>query len=234
MRKHTSIISLAVLGSLWTIGIAPHALAENLVGDAVILRTLDKVTATTKDYKVKVGESLTYGSLRVDVKHCEKKPPEDIPETFAFLQIFDRRTDGQGTEAAGEKLFSGWMLASKPAVSALEHPVYDVWVLGCDVPPPPPNTELEQSVSNDPFGLRTPNGDVTQPLANGAEDRTRNQPQLLSSNPLLNPQRGELRLDPQSDRDRATDIQNRPQQDQDEPKNDQRQNPLLRDKSPDR
>lgn len=110
---------------------APHAEAANIKGDAVVLRTLDKVTATTKDYKVTVGESLNYGSLRVDVKHCEKKPPEDIPETFAFLQIFDKKTDGKGETTEPEKVFSGWMLASKPAISALDHAVYDVWVIDC-------------------------------------------------------------------------------------------------------
>ena len=122
------IAALSLIGMMST-----TAFAKNLVGEAVVLRTLDKVTATTQDYTVKVGETLKYGSLDVDVKHCEKKPPEEIPETYAFLQIFDKRTDGQGEEAEGEKLFSGWMLASKPAISALDHPVYDVWVLDCQV-----------------------------------------------------------------------------------------------------
>jgi len=135
--------------------IAPVAQAANITGDAAVLRTLDKVTATTKDYTVNVGESLTYGTLSIDVKHCEKKPPEEIPETFVFLQIFDHKTDqlediiqandgglpsiGSDTSKSTDegktegplKLFSGWMLASKPAISALDHPVYDVWVIDC-------------------------------------------------------------------------------------------------------
>ena len=110
--------------------------AENLKGTAVVLRTLDKVTATTKDYTVPVGDKLTYGSLTVNVRHCEKRPPEDIPETYAFLQIDDKKLDGKGKSGETERVFSGWMLASKPAVSALDHGVYDVWVLDCDVPAP--------------------------------------------------------------------------------------------------
>ena len=117
------------------------AMAENIKGNQVVLRTLDKVTATTKDYNVKIGESLKYGSLDIDVKHCEKKPPEEIPETFAFLQIFENKSDDE-IKADAEldepqlvdgraKLFSGWMLASKPAISALDHSVYDVWVIDC-------------------------------------------------------------------------------------------------------
>ena len=110
--------------------------AENLKGTAVVLRTLDKVTATTKDYTVSVGDKLNYGSLTVNVRHCEKRPPEDIPETYAFLQIDDRKLDGKGKSGDVERVFSGWMLASKPAISALDHGVYDVWVLDCDVPAP--------------------------------------------------------------------------------------------------
>lgn len=109
----------------------------NIIGDVVTLRTLDKVTAITKDFDVKIGESLSFATLRVDVKHCEVKPPEAIPETFAFLQIFEPpqlrpKERAKLTEAPEPiKLFSGWMLASKPAISALDHPVYDVWVIGC-------------------------------------------------------------------------------------------------------
>lgn len=105
--------------------------SPNRVGSEVVLRALDKVTAITEDFTVKVGDSLEYGSLRVEVKRCEKKPPEEIPATWAFLQIFDKRTDGGGENAEDEKVFSGWMLAERPAISALEHPVYDVWLLEC-------------------------------------------------------------------------------------------------------
>lgn len=109
---------------------------NNLVGEAVILRTLDKVTATTQDYTVKIGDSLEYGSLTIAARHCEKRPPEEIPETYAFLQITDKRLKGTGEEAEDTgKIFSGWMFASKPAISALDHRVYDIWVIDCKIPP---------------------------------------------------------------------------------------------------
>lgn len=110
------------------------AMAQNLKGNAVVLRTLDKVTATTQDYTVKIGDELEYGSLTVAVKHCEKKPPEDVPETYAFLQIDDLKRDGKGQDGESQRVFSGWMLASNPAISALDHSVYDIWVIDCKVP----------------------------------------------------------------------------------------------------
>lgn len=133
------LLSLSICTALF----APVASASNIVGDTVTLRTLDKVTAITQDFDVPVGESLTYGSLRVDVKHCERKPPEETPETYAFLQIFDRRLDGAGEQAEEAKVFSGWMFGSNPALSSLEHSVYDVWVIACEAP-----------VDRNPLGLR--------------------------------------------------------------------------------
>ncbi len=121
----------AFFGAFLALSIPGLASAENIVGNEVVIRALDKVTAITEDFTIRVGDSLEYGSLRVDIKHCEKKPPEDIPATWAFVQIFDKRTDGGGELAEPEKIFSGWMLAERPAISALEHPVYDVWVLEC-------------------------------------------------------------------------------------------------------
>lgn len=130
MRKLATIL-LAI--SLSSVSVAAEEDVENtnIIGSTVVLRALDKVTATTEDFTVKVGGELEYGSLRVAVKRCEKKPPEEIPATWAFIQVFDKRTDGEGEELGGAKVFSGWMMAERPAISALEHPVYDVWLLDC-------------------------------------------------------------------------------------------------------
>lgn len=111
------------------------AYAANIPGSAIMVRALDKVTATTQDYTVKIGETLEYGSLSIDAVHCEKRPPEELPETFAFLKIRDAKLDGKGQETdEAETVFSGWMFASRPALSALDHGVYDVWVIGCKTP----------------------------------------------------------------------------------------------------
>lgn len=132
MRRIASLI-LAIGLAGYSFAAEEKVESSNIVGSEVVLRTLDKVTATTEDFTVKVGDKLEYGSLRVEIKRCEKKPPEDIPATWAFVQIFDKRTDGEGSDVDGAKVFSGWMLAERPAISALEHPVYDVWLLDCRV-----------------------------------------------------------------------------------------------------
>ncbi len=101
-------------------------------GDVLILRGLDKVTATTQDFPVRVGETAEFGSLSVTGRYCRSRPPEESPETFALLEVADRRIMDDGQQSDPENIFTGWMFASSPALNPLDHPTYDVWVLGCE------------------------------------------------------------------------------------------------------
>lgn len=145
------MLNRAIITVFAALSFSVSAHAENLKGTSVVLRAMDKVTAATQDFTIEVGESLKYGSLTVDVKHCEKRPPEDIPETYAFLQVFDlpavKSTKGKKDLPVQEdiKVFSGWMLSSNPAASALDHRVYDIWVIDCNVPQPASELELRSS-----------------------------------------------------------------------------------------
>ncbi|HAQ34383.1 MAG: hypothetical protein CMF74_01945 [Maricaulis sp.] len=100
-------------------------------GTVLVLRGLDKVTARTEDFEIAIGETHVFGSLEITARYCRRRPPEETPEIFAFMQISDRRTDGFGSEDDSEQVFSGWMFGSNPALNPLEHPVYDVWVIDC-------------------------------------------------------------------------------------------------------
>lgn len=105
-------------------------------GDRAVLRGLNKVTAQTEDFTANFNEPLQFGSMTVLVRYCSRRPPELIPETFVFLEVYDRTFDGveTTTEEYGQKIFSGWMLGSSPALHGLEHPVYDIWPIGCEAP----------------------------------------------------------------------------------------------------
>ena len=91
-----------------------------------MLQGLDKVTARISTFPVSTGEEIRFGTLSIRVRACHKTPPTEPPESTAFLEISDVRPDAEPVQ-----LFSGWMFASSPALSALEHPVYDVWVVDC-------------------------------------------------------------------------------------------------------
>jgi hypothetical protein len=97
-----------------------------LEGDGVILQALDKVTARITTLNVPLNMPARFGTLEITAERCTKTPPEEPPESEAFLIIREIRPDQAPVE-----LFRGWMMASSPALSALEHPVYDVWVKDC-------------------------------------------------------------------------------------------------------
>ena len=90
------------------------------------LQGLDKVTARTLRFYAPVGEPTRFGTLEVTAADCLVNVPEAPPESVAYLTIVDHKP-GQ----AEEKLFAGWMFASTPSLSALDHGVYDVRVLSC-------------------------------------------------------------------------------------------------------
>ncbi len=108
---------------------------ETTVGDApvtgepqqvAVLQGLDKITARISTFDAPLDNLVTFGSLKIRVHACHKRPPEEPPESAAFLEVIDDRPDSEPIP-----VFSGWMFASSPALSALEHAVYDVWVLDC-------------------------------------------------------------------------------------------------------
>jgi hypothetical protein len=118
--------ALATSGPGLAQGIAP---AGWLSGDPAVLQGLDKVTARISTFEAPVGRPVRFGTLGITVRGCYKRPPEEPPESAAFLEINEIRPDEPSVE-----LFVGWMFASSPALSALEHAVYDVWVIDCTVP----------------------------------------------------------------------------------------------------
>ena len=101
-----------------------------------VLQGLDKVAAKVSQIMTPVGSSVTFGTLSILVRDCETAPPDAPPDNAAFIQIYET-PPGEQTK----RLFSGWMFSSSPALSGLEHPVYDVTLLACkaaSAPPPPP------------------------------------------------------------------------------------------------
>ncbi len=97
--------------------------AEEVTGaSGAILRGLDKVSGITSDLTVQKGQSASFGTLTVAVSDC--RFPKDNPAANAYAHL-------TVTDAAGSALFNGWMIAGSPALSALDHARYDVWVMRC-------------------------------------------------------------------------------------------------------
>ena len=89
-----------------------------------MVRVLDKLSGALTDVDLSRGQSQTNGRLTVQLDECRYPVEDPASEAEAHLTIHD--------SARPDPVFSGWMVASSPALSALDHPRYDVWVLRCD------------------------------------------------------------------------------------------------------
>lgn len=94
----------------------------------VELAALDKITTQLSTIKIRRDQTVRFGTLEITLRFCRTSPPEEAPESSAFLEIIDVGHNNQS-----KKVFTGWMFASSPALSPLEHPVYDVWVKDCKI-----------------------------------------------------------------------------------------------------
>lgn len=120
---------LALLPLMLTLA-APLQAQENVgQGTGAVLRGLDKINAATQDLELATGESGQIGSLTVTLGGCRYPLDNPAGDAFAFLTIRDERA-----EDPTQPIFEGWMMASSPALNALDHFRYDIWALSCILP----------------------------------------------------------------------------------------------------
>jgi hypothetical protein len=107
-------------------GQAPAA-RPNVGGTAAasgaVLRGLDKIAGLSRDISLQVGESANFGRLTITLTECRYPGGDPAADGFAQLVIHD--------SLRNQVVFRGWMIASSPALSALDHPRYDVWLIRC-------------------------------------------------------------------------------------------------------
>ncbi len=108
----------------------PPSTAAAPATTVAVLQGLDKTTARVTTIEAPLDKPVHFGTLTITARACDKKPPEEPPDTTAFLEIDESRAQGQSSTDV-RRVFSGWMFAQSPALSTLEHPVYDVTVLDC-------------------------------------------------------------------------------------------------------
>ena len=107
-------------------GWAVMASAQVVVATGGVLRVLDRLTGSVSDYDLSPGQKQVVGRLTLRLDECRYPADSPLSDAFAHVTILD--------SGLTDPVFHGWMVASSPALSALDHPRYDVWVLRCDVP----------------------------------------------------------------------------------------------------
>ncbi len=91
-------------------------------GDGALLRALDKTLGRPTDIEMSNGQTVVFGRVAIRLHECRYPIDNPSSDAFAHIEVLDLE---------GASLFDGWMVASSPALVALEHPRYDVWVLRC-------------------------------------------------------------------------------------------------------
>lgn len=106
-----------------------RAWADRIENQVAVFAALDKVTARISRLDVPLGETVTFGALKVTPRVCFSRPPTEQPKTTTFVEVDEVLLDGKE-----KRIFTGWMFAESPGLNAVEHPVFDVWLTECQKP----------------------------------------------------------------------------------------------------
>ena len=102
--------------------------ADNLNVKYTDIKVLDKVSSKNKLLKLKNGEDFNYKDLLIKSIKCKNSEFDDNPEITAYIQVKDLRNKDKNDVF----VFNGWMFSSSPSIAPFDHPVYDIWLVGCN------------------------------------------------------------------------------------------------------
>jgi hypothetical protein len=126
-RKTTLSILVAFI-AMMTLGTF-SARAERISNALAVFAALDKVTGRVSPLEIKMGQTVTFGALKVTAKACYTRPSTETPLTSAFIEVDELLLDG-----SSRRIFTGWTFAESPGIHAVEHPTFDVWLTSCKIP----------------------------------------------------------------------------------------------------
>ncbi len=127
--------TLVPLLGLAFFGLAGGAVAQPIANPVATFAGLDKITGRITRFDVYIDETVLFGALEITPRACYNRPPTEAQRVSAFLEVDQRSLTG-----VSKRIFTGWMFADSPALNAVDHAIYDVWLIECktstDVPPP--------------------------------------------------------------------------------------------------
>lgn len=111
---------------LASLGVPNSAFADKIKHPIAIFSGLDKITGRIISFEVKIDETVEFGALLVTPRVCYTRPTTEPQNTTSFIEVDEITVSGDT-----KHLFSGWIFASSPGLNGVEHPIYDVWLIGC-------------------------------------------------------------------------------------------------------
>ena len=114
---------LAVVVSAAICGVSAAWAQDALNAPGAIMRGLDAITGKVGEFEISVGETHEFGRLSILLSQCRYLPDNPATNSYAYVRIQDKNST--------EVVFDAWMIASAPALSAMDHARYDVWLIRC-------------------------------------------------------------------------------------------------------
>ena len=99
---------------------------QRISNPTAVFSGLDKITGRITAFDAAIGETVQFGALQVTARACYSRPPTETPLTDGFVEVDEVTLQGEV-----RRIFTGWMFASSPGLHAVEHAVYDVWLVDC-------------------------------------------------------------------------------------------------------
>ena len=125
-RKGRAARMLAGFGVMALLAMPGLAAADKIENPVAEFTGLDKITGQIIVFDVLIDETVQFGALQVTPRVCNSRPPTEPPRTSAFIEVDEITLDN-----TIRRIFTGWMFADSPALNAVEHPVYDIWLNDC-------------------------------------------------------------------------------------------------------
>ncbi len=120
-------VSLGIMFSLAILlAVSSSARAEKIANTVAVFSGIDKITGRIINFDVYIDETVQFGALQVTPRVCYSRPTTEAPKTTSFIEV-----DEITLERKIRRIFTGWMFADSPGLNAVEHPIYDVWLVDC-------------------------------------------------------------------------------------------------------
>ena len=105
------------------------SIKKNKSGNIIVkLKALDKITAKTSNLNIPLGKKKKFGYLEIYPRKCAFSNTENEKGVVAYIQVKDL------SNKKDDKVFvfNGWTFSSSVTLRTFDHPVYDLWVTGCE------------------------------------------------------------------------------------------------------
>ena len=107
--------------------ISNNSYADNLEGTFTSIKVLDKISSKNILVNLKNGEETKHKDLMIKSMKCKNSEFDDNPEITAYIQVKDLTNVNKDDVF----IYNGWMFSSSPSITPFDHPVYDIWLVGC-------------------------------------------------------------------------------------------------------